>query len=280
VAARVPEPTVQAVEVEDITVSVGGSHPVDIRIYRPEHRAPGGAALVMVHGGGFVFGSLDSEEVVARAMSADLGVVVVSVGYRLAPDNPFPAPVLDCHTAWTWTVDNSPALGVSPDRLGLSGTSAGGCLATAIILLLQQRQETVPAFLLLETPVVDDRLATESMRAFEDTPIWNRPNAVVSWDSYLGPSMRGSAEVGALAAPARAESLAGFPPTFVTVCQFDPLRDEGVELAKRLLAEGTDVTLTHYRGAFHGASSLRSTRLARRMHADKVRALQLGLDLD
>jgi acetyl esterase/lipase len=258
------------VAVEDRRVpGPGGAPDVPIRIYRPIARAgaprPG---ILEIHGGGFLLGSIAMMDPWCQRIAAEVDAVVVSVEYRLAPENPFPAGLEDCYAALRFTSAESAALGVDPARIAVAGQSAGGGLAAATALLARDRGGPPICFQLLEIPELDDRLETPSMRAFTDTPLWNRPNAVWSWRHYLGRELgrdlgrdvgRGpgraddAGEVSPYAAPARAKDLSGLPPAYVSTMEYDPLRDEGILYALRLLQAGVPVELHSYAGTFHGS---------------------------
>jgi acetyl esterase/lipase len=205
--------------------------------------------------------------------------VVVAVDYRLAPEHPFPAPLEDSYAGLVWTAKNADALGIDPDRIAIHGISAGGGLCAGLALLARDRGEPAIAFQYLGVPEVDDRLDTPSMRAFADTPIWNLPRAEVSWDAYLGAGKRGRPDVSPYAAPARATDLAGLPPAYVSVMEFDPLRDEGIAYATALLHAGVSVELHLFPGTFHGSSLVEDAAVSRREYDETLLALRRGLDL-
>ena len=129
--------------------------------------------------------------------------------------------------------------------MALAGTSAGGGLAAATALLARDRGGPAVCFQLLHIPELDDRLQTASMQSFVDSPMWNRPLAAQSWQAYLGP-LYGSADVPAYAAPARATDLSGLPPAYISTAENDPLRDEGITYAQRLLQAGISVELHQF----------------------------------
>jgi acetyl esterase/lipase len=248
---------------------------VQVRVY-----APGGAsdatrpALLDIHGGGFVVGSIEMEHAFATQVARELGVVVVTPEYRLAPEHPFPAGVEDCFATLRWMADNAGELGLDVERLAVGGQSAGGGLAAAIALLARDRGGPSLCFQFLGIPELDHRLDTVSMRTFVDTPLWHRPNAELSWEYYLGPDV---GAVSPYASPAVATDLTGLPPAYVTTMEFDPLRDEGITYALRLLEAGVTVELHSYPGTFHGSTLIPTAEVSRRAHTELLTALRRGL---
>ncbi|MGH7287282.1 MAG: alpha/beta hydrolase, partial [Myxococcota bacterium] len=253
-----------------------GAAQVPVRIYRPRVEAAGPRACVFeIHGGGFLFGDLDMMDGWCQAVAAQAGAVVVSVGYRLAPEHPFPAGVEDCYAALVWTAAQAAELGIDATRIAVAGQSAGGGLAAATALLARDRGGPPLRFQLLEIPELDDRLDTPSMRAFSDTPLWNRPNAEWSWRHYLGPAHAGVPSQ--YAAPARAKDLSGLPPAYVSTMEFDPLRDEGILYALRLLQAGVAVELHSYPGTFHGSGLIPGAQVSQRNTREVIEALRRAL---
>jgi acetyl esterase len=242
-----------------------GTPDVPVRVYKPRHQTAPLPGLLFIHGGGFVVGDIDSEDARAQEIAAAADVVVVSVDYRLAPEHPFPAGLDDCYAALVWMAESSPDLGIDPQRLGVGGGSAGGGLAAATALLARDRGGPPLCMQYLGIPELDDRLETHSMTVYTDTPVWNRPNAILSWKYYLA-----GAEPTQYAAPARARDLGGLPAAFVDVCEFDSLRDEGIEYAQRLVQAGVPVELHLYPGTFHGSSLVADAAVSRRMSADST----------
>jgi acetyl esterase/lipase len=254
-----------------------GAPDVPVLIYTPEAAEAELPAVVYIHGGGFVLGDAESDMVLPAQLAAEAGALVVSVDYRLAPEHPFPAPVEDCFAALQWTAKNAGALRIDPARIAVGGVSAGAGLAAAVALMARDRGGPELCFQMLDIPEVDDRLETPSMRAFTDTPLWNLPNAVQSWRHYLGPRDQDQ-PVSPYAAPARAADLSGLPPAYVSVCWFDPLRDEGIAYAQRLAQHGVPTELHLFPGTFHGSSgSVPLAGVSLRMRAELVDAVRLGL---
>ncbi len=252
------------VAMEDRLVDGPAAAPrVLVRVYRPKERATGLRGCVFeIHGGGFILGSIAMMDPWCQRVAAELDAVVVSVEYRLAPEHPFPAGVEDCYAALCWTARSAGELGIDPARLAIAGQSAGGGIAAGTALMARDRGFPALCFQLLEIPELDDRLDTPSMLAFQDTPLWNRPNAVWSWKHYLGPNHKG--EPSPYAAPSRAKDLGGLPPAYVSTMEFDPLRDEGILYALRMLQAGVSVELHSLPGTFHGSGMLPGADVSKR----------------
>jgi acetyl esterase/lipase len=266
------------VETRDLEIPGPQDAPqVRVRVYTPAESGGPLPGMLYIHGGGFVLGDIDIFDSDAMRIAAEVGAVVVSVDYRLAPENPFPAGPEDCYAALLWTAQNATELGVDPDRIAVGGDSAGGGLSAAVALMARDRGGPALCFQYLGIPELDDRLDTPSMRAFVDTPLWNRPNAELSWDFYLGKGKRGTDDVSPYAAPARAEDLSGLPPAFVNTCEFDPLRDEGLAYAQRLAQAGVQTELHLYPGTFHGSGMIAEAAVTKKMLADQLDALRRAL---
>ena len=282
VAIRIEIPGIETLTIEDRAVPGWEGDPdVPVRIYRPlgasaTTRVPG---ILMIHGGGFVIGSVEAEHAGAALTAIGTGAVVVSVEYRLAPEHPYPAALHDCYAALQYLHGDADALGVDRERVALTGASAGGGLAAATALLARDRGGPAVCFQLLQIPELDDRLETASMRTFVDSPMWNRPLAVQSWQAYLGP-LYGSDDVPAYAAPARADDLSGLPPAYVSTAENDPLRDEGITYAQRLLQAGVSVELHQFPGTFHGSALVTSAAVSKRAQRESASVLRHALGIE
>jgi acetyl esterase len=258
------------------TMIPGPDAEVPVLVHRRAVAEPAAPGLLYIHGGGFVMSDLRLFSGTVLRVADELGVVVVAVEYRLAPEHPFPAPLEDCYAVLSWMIDNAAELGIDPARVGVLGESAGGGLAAGLALLARDRGGPRLCFQFLEVPELDDRLGTPSMRAHHNAPLWDQTGLVFGWRCYLGVEP-GSAGVSPYAAPGRAENLAGLPPACVVVSQFDPLRDEGIAYAQQLMLTGIPTELHCYAGTLHDSSLIEHAAVTRRMRADQLAALRRGL---
>ena len=259
----------------EVSVDPGHGHPaVVLSILRRVDHGAGGPGVFYVHGGGLVAGNRFTGFDTVSDWVLELDAVAVSVEYRLAPENPYPAAFDDCCAALLWTARNAVELGFDPDRLLLCGSSAGGGLAAA--LALRARDAGGPALVgqALLYPMLDDRNDTVSSRQIDGIGVWDRSSNETGWDAYLG-SRRGTPDVSPYAAPARADDLRDLPPTFLDVGSADVFRDEITAFADRLWAAGGRAELHVWPGAFHGFDKLAPdaelSRLAREARTSWVR---------
>jgi acetyl esterase/lipase len=238
-----------AVTIEECLVP-GPPDAPDVRVllYRPNGRTETLPLIVHTHGG--AFGRRADNFPALDARLSMLGALVASVDYRSLPDHRFPAAPEDSYAAFCWAVST---LDIDPARVVVTGRSAGGALAAALTLMARDRHGPAIALQALCVPVFDDRCSTPSMHQFVEAPVFGAREAKKMWHDYLGPDVDRSA-VSPYAAPARAQSLAGLPPAFVQVGDRDPLRDEGIEYAMRLMQEGVPVELYCAPGQLHGKS--------------------------
>lgn len=266
-AAALPTPDTTNLEIQDRTVPADPE--VAVRIYRP-HRAQG--AIVWLHGGGFVMGNLDTEHPWATRIANGSGAVVISVDYRLAPENPFPAALDDAYAVLAWTAGHAAELGIDPGRIAVGGHSAGGGLAAAVALRARDQQGPRIRFQLLNQPGLDDRQGTWSAQNFTDTPWMNSGKVTQLWRHYLG-----STPATPYAAPARATDLSGLPPAYVATAELCPNRDEDIDYAVRLLQAGVPVELHQWPGTFHGSQAILSAEVSQRQLAELGAVLRRAL---
>ena len=247
-AEQVADTDPGGVVVASSSVEVAG-RPVGLRVYRGTTQDPAPVVLFF-HSGGLVLGNLDTDHARCLALARGAECVVISVDYRLAPEHPYPAAVEDCLGVTEVVLADPGTFGVDAGRLALSGSSAGAGLAAAVALCLRDRGGRQPVLQLLHQPMLDDSTATPSMREFTATPGFDSESARFSWDSYLA----GRPAEG-YASPARAESVAGLPPAHICCSEVDPLRDEAIDHARRLLEAGVPTELHVVPGTCHGFDS-------------------------
>ncbi|KSU70902.1 alpha/beta hydrolase [Rhodococcus qingshengii] len=250
---------------------------IALHIVRQKHADSLTPVLLWFHGGGFVIGDASGDLLQSSRFAEDAGVTTISVDYRLAPEHPYPAAVDDAYAALCWVASNADLLRVDASKIAVGGQSAGACIAAALAQKVRDCGGPLIVHQILDIPVVDDSLITKSMQEFTDTPLWNLRNAELSWKAYLGAAY-GSATP-PYAAPARAEDLSGLPPAYITACEFDPLRDEAILYAHRLIQSGVPTELHVYPGTFHGsAGAIASAAVSQRMTADLTAAVGRAFD--
>jgi acetyl esterase len=241
--------------IEDTTVP-GPAGDLPVRIYRPEGAGPL-PVIVYFYGGGWVVGSIETHDATTSALAARSGCVVISVEYRLAPEHPFPAGLLDCHSAASWIAAHGDSLGVDGHRLAVGGDSSGGNTAAAVCLLARELSDPAIAFQLLVYPATDHFGDWPSYRLFGD----GRKGLgldLLSWFSrqYLpDPSAAGDWR----ASPIRAADLSGLPPALIITAEYDLLRDEGEAYGHRLDEAGVAVVVHRYNAVPHGFFAIGDT---------------------
>ncbi len=248
---------------------VPGDPPVPVRVHRPAGAAAPLPTIVTIHGGGYVIGSYEMDDTLLDRWCSELGVVGVSVEYRLAPETPYPGPLDDCYAALRWAHDNAREFGVDAEQIGVAGISAGGGLAAALALLARDRGEVPVAFQLLDCPMLDDRQASRSLHA-AGLYVWSAASNEFGWRAYLG-DLYGTDDVPAYAAASRATHLAGLPPACVVVGSIDGFRDEDVDYAQRLNQAGVPCELHVIAGLPHAymlVPDAAGVRLAERCKED------------
>ncbi len=275
--ARAPEPR-PSIARRDLTIPGPDDNAagIPVRVYEPLERTGVLPAILYVHGGGFILGSLDACRPTCERLAEEVDAVVVSADYRLAPEHPFPAAPEDVYAALRWLVASCAALDVDRSRIGVVGHSAGGGIAAAVSLMARDRGEVDLA---IQAPVcacLDDRHTSRSSHMVGDVRTWCRDRAMHQWAAYLGGIRPG--DVSAYAAPARARDLAGLPPTFIMVGDLDLLRDENLDFAARLVEAGVPTELHLFAGAFHGFElALPDARISRAANAALDGALRRAL---
>jgi acetyl esterase len=256
--ARLRRPYPDGMVVEDTAFDVAGATPrkIALRIYRPRNAPQPSPCVLYLHGGGFVKGSLESGDAIAWGIAEQVGVVVVSIDYRLAPEHPYPAAVEDCYAAAKYIAGHGSALGVDVTRLAVWGDSAGGNLAAALCLMARDRGEPRIVAQAIHYPCLTDDLSSNTYRDYALSPGLTAASMDRNWDLYLG-GKRPSHE--AYAAPLKAPDLSGLPPAHIHVAEIDPLADDGRDYARRLERAGCSVELRVAERMIHGFLRARFT---------------------
>lgn len=225
---------------------------IPARIYTPKtlRKADGLApCLVFFHGGGWVIGDLESHDVVCRKLAHEAEMIVISVDYRLAPEHKFPAAADDAIAATKWVAANATTLGIDAAQISVGGDSAGGNLAAVVALAARDGDGPKLSGQVLIYPATDFAMTHPSHREPETSILLT--HSVIKW--FCNHYLNGTADIDHWkASPARAQSLAGLPPSYVMTAGADPLRDEGDEYAARLKRDGVPLTYRHFPGQFHG----------------------------
>jgi acetyl esterase len=252
-------------EVTDLQIP-GPAGELPARLYHPGGDGPL-PVLLYFFGGGWTLGNLETCDEVCRRLCNGAGVLVLSVGYRLAPEHPFPAAPQDCHAAARWAAERLAGYGGDPARIGVAGDSAGGNLAAAVTLLARASGPALTCQILVY-PNVQYGADTRSMTEGEiDPTIFNRRSVLWYWGHYLTRPEDGADP---LASPLRAPDLRGLPPALLITAERDPLRDEGEQYADRLAQAGVPVTKLRYDGVAHGFFTMTGTVPAARDATQQV----------
>jgi acetyl esterase/lipase len=259
---------------EHVVPATASTPPVPVVLLRPRGRAGGPLPLLLhVHGGGLVAGTAYDDLPWAAELAAATGCAVASPGYRLAPEDPYPAAVDDVHATFCWAVEHAASLGLDPDRVVLAGVSAGGGLAAATALLARDRGGPRALGQLLVCPMLDDRNDSVSARQMAGHGSWDRTANATGWEAYL-PGRAGGDDVPAYASPLRADHLGDLPPALVDVGSAETFRDEDVEYARRIWRDGGEAELHVWPGGVHGFDFLApGAELSVRARAARVRWL-------
>ncbi len=260
-------PTIQAqwpiaqpapADVEIVDVNAAGVHEaprVRLRLYRPSAHGHDTPVLYWMHGGGYLAGDPESDDPIAIDIVRRLGIVVVSVRYRLAPAHPAPAALEDAYSGLAWIYRNAAELGVDPTRVAIGGGSAGAGLAAALAQLTHDRAEYRPIFQLLVQPMLDDRTAVRTDLDLTFVRGWEAESNRFAWEAYLG-QPPGSEHAPEYVVPARRDNLSGLPPAWLGVGTLDLFFEEDIDYARRLQLAGVSCETHVVPGAFHGFESI------------------------
>jgi len=250
--------------------------PVRCLVYTPDSDAPHAGAYLHLHGGGYIISAPDNDDARNTYLCSRLGIVIVSVDYRLAPEHPAPAALDDSYAALSWMHQNAGDLGIDTDKIAVGGESAGGGLAAALALFARDEGTYPICGQLLTYPMLDDRTGSDSHPADPLTGefIWTQDYNQTAWGYYLG-----SAEPSAPSVPARADNLDALPPAWISTGSQDLFRDENIDYAQRLLKAGVSTELIVYPGVCHGFQMMADARVSRQYYRDQEEALARALNV-
>lgn len=223
---------------------------IHVRVYEPTN-VPAGPGMLWIHGGGLVIGSAQQDDNLCSATARDLGIRIISVEYRMAPESPFPAALDDAHAAWTWLQIHAESLRIDPGRVVIAGESAGAGIATSLAQRLLDEGGLQPIAQWLFAPMLDDRTAADRTLDALDHPVWNNRANRYGWSAYLGQEP-GAVHTPRYAVPARREDLRGMPPTWIYTGDVELFHDEIASYAEQLRAAGVEVEFDVVPGAAHG----------------------------
>lgn len=273
-------PPVKGVRIENKTVPGPKDSPdVNLRVYSPEKQLnsaiPG---LLWIHGGGYIAGNLEIDDYSMKQICLKAECVIVAVNYRLAPENPFPAPLEDCYAALKWMAGENCNLNIDKSRIAIGGGSAGGGLAAGLAILARDRAEVKIIFQMLIYPMLDCRNISPSSYAITDPRTWDREKNIFGWNAYLG-SAAGSADISPYASPSCAKDLSGLPPAYIAVGELDLFLDEDIDYAQGLLQAGISTELHVYPGATHGFDGMANATVSKRYIQERDDAIQRALKI-
>lgn len=242
-----------------------------VRVYRPQGDVPL-PMLMYFNGGGFVVGSLSTSDAICRALATMVPCVVVSAGYRLAPEHPFPAAIDDCYAAMKWAATHAAEFGADRRRIAVAGDSSGGNLAAAMALMARDKDGPPLSAQVLAYPPLHNNLASKSKRDNIDPMFFNAYSNAWFWSHYLADPADGDSPY---ASPLKAVDHSGLPPALIMTAELCPVRDEGEAYSNALSRAGVPVDYYLYKGVPHGflavAAKFETARDALRLIADYLR---------
>lgn len=235
---------------EDLKIDTG-KRIIKSRLYIPDTTSDG--LILFFHGGGFVFGNIESYDSICRRAAIDSGCKVISVDYSLAPENKFPSAVDDAYASYLWVLDNCERLGIDSKRIALAGDSAGGNLSAATSLMIRDRDKPLPKLQVLLYPSLGRDFASESIREFSEEYFLTMDQ--INWFGNM--YLNGPEDIlNPYFSPFNSKSLEGLPEAIIVTAEYDPLRDQGETYASRLNSEGVHSTAIRGLGMIHGFLSV------------------------
>ena len=242
-----------SVNVKEYKIEGFGGKNIQALVIEPKEYRENLPCILFFHGGGFLMSASSAHYQIAKWYAKRANCKVVMPDYRLMPKYRYPVAIEDCYNSYLWVKENADRLDIDKDRIIVTGDSAGGNIAAALVVMLKDRDRSLPRGAMLIYPVLDKRMETGSMERFTDTPIWDSRCSKMFWDMYLENT---DEEEKRYASISEIDKLDYFPETFIEVAEFDCLHDEGVEFSKRLKAQNVSVQLYEVERACHGYESV------------------------
>ncbi|MCJ0929965.1 alpha/beta hydrolase [Virgibacillus halodenitrificans] len=269
-------PVHENIEITNRYIQGEKEHEIRLRMYTNIEADQGEKpCLLWIHGGGYISGKPEINDRLCQRFVLEAICTVVSVAYRLAPENPYPAALNDCYTALKWITDHATELKVKPEKVAVAGVSAGGGLVAALSLLARDRNGPKIAFQMPLYPMIDNRLATSSSQEISDLRIWNGIFTQKAWKHYLGDLPMESIDM--YAVPSLAENYRNLPSTYTCVGDLDPFKDETLEYVQKLSEAGVPVEFHLYPGCFHGFESMvPEAAISKKAESEYVSALRFA----
>jgi acetyl esterase len=244
---NIPRPTANVTVSQQMIPGYGGV-PIRIVVYTPNKVSGTKPVIVYYHGGGWVIASPEVYEYSTLALAEETGAIVVSVDYRLAPENKFPTAHEDAFAAYKWVKQNAASLNGNPDKVAVAGESAGGNMAITVSMMARDQNVGLPVHILSVFPVANNDLNTPSYNQYANAKPLNRPLIEYFVSNYFNSPADGDSPLISLVDVA---NLNGLPPTTIIGAEIDPLQSEGMQLRDKLQQSGVSVTYKLYTGVTH-----------------------------
>lgn len=260
-------PTVKGIKITKKKILGFQNDLIKIRVIERINLQNDSPCIIYFHGGGFVSEGSPHHKTLVMEYANEIPCKVVYVNYRLAPKYVFPTGVEDCYNAYLWVIENAANLRIDSSKIALAGDSAGGAMVAAVNAMAHDRNKPVSCFQMMIYPVTDSRQVTQSIKQYQDTPIWNSPLNSKMWKTYLKNGFgtnKGYASVSEL------DSFEFFPRTYIEVAEFDCLHDEGVDFHKLLEQSNIDSVLVERKGAIHGFEVVMKSSYVQRCIKERI----------
>ncbi|MCC5895656.1 MAG: alpha/beta hydrolase [Alkalibacterium sp.] len=248
---------------------------IKVTLYYPKDLPDHSPCLLYYYGSAYFMKRAPHHKKWAMTYAKEANCLVIVVDYRLAPQHPFPAPFLDCFLASEWVFQQAERLNIDPSRIAVGGDSSGGALASSVSMMRRDKHLKNFCFQFLIYPVTDAKMDSPSMKAFSDTPLWSSKLNEMMWSLYVQDPIQTDVKY---AAPMEADTFSDLPEAFIEVCEFDPLRDEGLLYGDALMQAGVTVDLSFIPKMIHGYDINTKSSLAEASRHRRVAALIRGLE--